>query len=425
MRDDNQNNDVTRSAQAVPIPCISPTLLQHYFDLFCRFIGKEDSKPFRSFSYGFLDETEGYKAQANIEGRKLLEAHTWKEGDIGTGSILKRVIAAIEKPEHNLVQVDARYGEQSKGHYALLQARNDRQQRTKWEKVLFQLFRREDYASDAEIFDQIIELGCQRYTVITYLFFLKNKRRYVPNSSPETFDNVFHALGASNFSTARRCSWENYKTFLSLTSQVLSFLREEMEEPVDFLDAHSFLWVVASHILKQSSIPRLPIIIPEELRLLPMGPVTPRRPLQNGPILFDEEKMQREQKENTKTGRKAEELVYEAEVAALRKAGKQELSKNVRIVSQDMSLGYDISSYTVDGKEKHIEVKGTKLQNGGVFFLTANELLRSKEVEDYFLFVVTGIGSEHPKIHYVSDPDFQSDFFQMEPTGYRVRYTAK
>jgi hypothetical protein len=308
----------------------------------------------------------------------------------------------------------------------MLDARKDPSKQRDWEKVLYKLYRNDDAASDQQAFDEMVTLAGKRYALISYLFFLKNRRKYVPNS-PTNFDRAFEALGAPEFSTSHQCSWENYRIFLALIAQVNEFLRGEMEElgeEVELLDAHSFLWVVSRDLIPRVAVPHAVVLVPQELHLRPMEPPAPRKPSRNGPVLFDEASMLREQKENAKTGHLAEQLVKDAEVAALEKAGKVELSKKVQIVSQDMSLGYDVLSFTPDGREKHIEVKGTKVQNGGAFFLTANELARSKEVPDYFLYVVTGIGTDHVQIHYLAGPDFQSNHFRLEPTGYRVRYMA-
>ena len=50
-------------------------------------------------------------------------------------------------------------------------------------------------------------------------------------------------------------------------------------------------------------------------------------------------------------------------------------------------LGYDILSYDLDGNVKYIEVKTTKGKCNSTFFITQNELEKSKIVkEKYFLY---------------------------------------
>lgn len=406
------------------MPILSYTLLHQYFSLFQKYTEERDGHPLRSFSYGFLAQKEGYKGRLYDEARILLNFHLWQENQIGSGSILESVISAIEHKDNNIVKHQARYGEESREHYSLLEAKENPAKRREWEQSLFQLYRNDDPTSDREVFERMLDLAGKRYALISYLLFLKNKRRYVPNS-PTNFDRAFEALGATNFRTSHQCSWENYQAFLSLITQAKLFLDEEMQESVDLLDAHSFLWIVSRDLIKHSSPPSTTVVVPEELHLKPVAHTPPRRTKHNGPLLFDEASMLKEQKEHGRIGRLAEQVVFAAEVALLEKMGKPELAKKVQIVSQDMSLGYDILSYYPDGEEKRIEVKGTTSQHGGIFYLTANELLRSEEVPGYHLYIVTGIGTDHLRIRYIAGPSFRTEEFALEPLSYRVRYHAE
>jgi hypothetical protein len=407
-----------------PIPSLSYSQLQHFFTLFQQYIQESDGQPLRSFSYGKLDREEGYKSRLYEEARGILGFSNWKEGEIGSGTILEKTISAIELKENNIVKFQPRYGEDSREHKSLLDARGDKEKMNQWEKVLYHLYRIDDPLSDSAVFDEMVSLAGKRYALISYLFFLKNKRKYAP-ISPTNFDRAFHALGVSDFSTSHQCSWENYQTYLALISQVETFLRENMHEMVDLLDAHSFLWVVARDLVKLEVPQTRKALIPQEMKLTPVEPFKPKANSKHTPMLFDETTLLRDQKENSNTGKIAEMLVFDAEVAQLKKAGLEDLATKVKIVSVDMSLGYDIISYSSDGSEKHIEVKGTKSLGGGIFFLTANELRRSEEVPNYFLYIVTGIGTDKVSLHYVKGPNFQSGNFALEPLSYRVHYHAE
>ncbi len=408
----------------IPIPRLSPTLLERHFNLFRQYVEEQDGQPLRSFSYGFLDREEGYKGRLYEEARATLDFPSWTEKDIGSGNILERVIAAIERKDNNIVKYQPRYGETSREHRALLEAREHAENRQQWEQTLYRLFHDDDSSSDHAVFERMVQLAGKRYALLSYLFFLKNKRKYAP-ISPTNFDRAFAALGLPTFTTSHQCSWENYCAFLALIGQVEIFLREEMQEAVDLLDAHSFLWIVSRDLVKRSTSVRPVILIPEELQLQPVEKAALRKTGYNGPVLYDEAAQLLEQREHGKTGRIAEELVRDAEVAALQAAGRDDLAKRVQIKSQDMALGYDILSFAPDGSEKHIEVKGTKTPDGHVFYLTANELLRSQETPSYFLYIVTGVGTPQPRIHYVTGPDFRSEHFALEPLSYRVRYAPK
>lgn len=77
----------------------------------------------------------------------------------------------------------------------------------------------------------------------------------------------------------------------------------------------------------------------------------------------------------------------------------KKLAEQVRDVSDDVSLGYDIKSFTDDGQLKPIEVKavakwGTDLR----FFLSENERRRSQALPNYTFALVTNLDSDTPTI---------------------------
>lgn len=95
--------------------------------------------------------------------------------------------------------------------------------------------------------------------------------------------------------------------------------------------------------------------------------------------------------ENKLTGDLGELWVVQYEKEFLTKNGKANLAKKVKHVSKDEGdgLGYDILSYTLDGKEKYIEVKTTKASFDKTFYVTNNELEWSKRNPDqYYLYRV-------------------------------------
>jgi len=69
-----------------------------------------------------------------------------------------------------------------------------------------------------------------------------------------------------------------------------------------------------------------------------------------------------------------EKYVYEREIRKLLEARKEELAERVEAdVAKDHNKGYDILSYTVTGKELHIEVKATPGPLDTPFYITKNE----------------------------------------------------
>tara|TARA_Y100001936_G_scaffold133493_1_gene130546 strand:+ start:824 stop:1798 length:975 start_codon:yes stop_codon:yes gene_type:complete len=92
-----------------------------------------------------------------------------------------------------------------------------------------------------------------------------------------------------------------------------------------------------------------------------------------------------------KTGDLGELLVLEYEKNRLINEGKKELSHSVEHISQTEGdgAGYDIKSFSNDGKVKYIEVKTTKSNLSTDFFMTPSELDFSKlHANNYFLYRV-------------------------------------
>lgn len=98
---------------------------------------------------------------------------------------------------------------------------------------------------------------------------------------------------------------------------------------------------------------------------------------------------------NRELGRKGEEWVVGLERRLLREAGRNDLADRVRWVAKEDGdgLGYDISSFHVDGSEKPIEVKTT---NGGPttpFRVSENEVATSERLGNaYHLYRLFDFG---------------------------------
>ena len=123
------------------------------------------------------------------------------------------------------------------------------------------------------------------------------------------------------------------------------------------------------------------------------------------------------------TGDKGEKLVIKAEKERLEKAGFVDLAEKVEQISlKDDSLGYDVLSFEADESEirRHIEVKTTTYEDlGQGFYLTKNELDKSNELENYWLYIVLDINSSNPKIFREKEP-FKSDGYVLKESQYRV-----
>lgn len=103
---------------------------------------------------------------------------------------------------------------------------------------------------------------------------------------------------------------------------------------------------------------------------------------------------------NKRIGDLGEIFVYKQEKKYLKDNGAKGLAKKIEHVAktQGDGLGYDILSYDLNGDPKYIEVKTTKGNKNSTFFITRNELEKSKIKKDnYFLYRVYEYNEESEK----------------------------
>jgi HNH endonuclease len=228
-------------------PSIDEYLFERQFQRFTNHVVAKSGREFLSFtSNPYTKKEEGYKYAVFQNGGMTLGFEKWKKADIGGGKILRSVIAAIELKGSNLLKWQGRWGETSKPHYALHTALRDLARTKNYEELLFRLYCTDD---DNLIFDDLVKLIGRKYPVLSYLFFLKDRSRYMP-IAPTYFDKAFEMLGAE-FSAGKKCSWENYLTYNNLLMQTNSLLSERLCD-VSLLDAHSFAWMLATKLAKNS-----------------------------------------------------------------------------------------------------------------------------------------------------------------------------
>jgi len=92
---------------------------------------------------------------------------------------------------------------------------------------------------------------------------------------------------------------------------------------------------------------------------------------------------------NRTLGRAGEERVLAHELSSLRASGRDDLARRVRWVSRDDGdgAGYDIASFTIDGKPRLIEVKTTNGWERTPFHITRNELdVADRHRQEWCLF---------------------------------------
>ena len=94
---------------------------------------------------------------------------------------------------------------------------------------------------------------------------------------------------------------------------------------------------------------------------------------------------------NRALGHAGEECVFRHEIHVLRQSGREDLARRVRWISQEDGdgAGYDIASFTAEGRERLIEVKTTNGWERTPFHILRNELeVANERHDDWHLFRV-------------------------------------
>lgn len=126
-----------------------------------------------------------------------------------------------------------------------------------------------------------------------------------------------------------------------------------------------------------------------------------------------------------KYGLMGEELVLEYEKDRMRSLGKIDLVDSVKWASKESdSFGYDIQSFDmVNGKivPIYIEVKTTSSPVDVDFFVSVNELEKSKELADsYYVYRIYDVNSTEPQM-YRAKGEITKNFI-LDPVTFRARY---
>jgi hypothetical protein len=106
----------------------------------------------------------------------------------------------------------------------------------------------------------------------------------------------------------------------------------------------------------------------------------------------------------------------------LRDAGREDLASQVVHVSsiEGDSAGYDVRSFTVDGRVRYIEVKTTRGPSDTRFFMSANEVEFSKKSgSSYALYRLFNFGRTVTVDAYVLEGDVTAKL-TLRATQFRV-----
>lgn len=128
--------------------------------------------------------------------------------------------------------------------------------------------------------------------------------------------------------------------------------------------------------------------------------------------------LEREQR-NQIVGKSGEEIALEFERWRLIKAGKESLADKVEWVSQTQGdgLGFDIRSWSENGKDRFIEVKSTKLTKEAPIFFTNAEYTFARDHRDrFYLYRVFNLQKE-PRLFMVKGA--YDEFCRPTPIQYK------
>ncbi|WP_070138417.1 DUF3883 domain-containing protein [Crocinitomix algicola] len=398
---------------------ISPLRFETVFENFKEYIKELSNKPFVNFSAGYMHYREAYKMEIRSAALLLMDTKNWHESDVGSGKILKKLISAIEIKGNNLVQIHHKWGPYTAEHSALIKLHEEKTNLDKVEEILFRFYT--SSVNNEDYFEKLKQLFGARFSLIAYLFFLKDGRKFLPIST-SNFEYAFNQVGLG-LKLKSRANWPTYLSFLNRVREVQKLIEVQMDEEITLIDAHSFLWLIGyknkfKDWLTNQSQKALPQIIESDISPKNTRQATTREtsssilPVSSVDFATIEEARRQ-------SGRKAEEVVIEYEKDKLHSAGREDLAAKVLDCSSRLGMGYDVLSFTLAGKEKHIEVKNC---NSNSFYITANELAVSQQDPLYYIYLVKR-EETRTEIRVISTPELNnSDSFLLEPQTFKVSF---
>jgi len=212
--------------------------LQKLHDKFLYFVKIENNEIFINFKdCKIFQKEEGYKEQIYNEARSILTNELPKKPTFGNGDIHKIIVSTINvtadySQPNNLVNYWT-----VKDNFKKIIVSND------LEETLFKFYK--TYEVDEDYFFNELHKLKLSYNLIAYLFFIKDREKYLPISQ-QRFNKIFESLKIQF--DMNETSWDNYKTFISIIKDVKDFLKKNKIKTT-LLDAHSFVWFTGNRIL--------------------------------------------------------------------------------------------------------------------------------------------------------------------------------
>ncbi|WP_417350155.1 DUF3883 domain-containing protein [Ferrimonas sp.] len=128
------------------------------------------------------------------------------------------------------------------------------------------------------------------------------------------------------------------------------------------------------------------------------------------------------QEHNRELGLRGEELVLKHEKKLLQDAGRNDLADRVEhIALTDSAAGYDLLSFDDKGQPKYIEVKTTRKSSQTPFYISSNEVERSKKYgQSYWIYRLFNYGSNSEEICFFKLRGPADESLMLEANSYKA-----
>ena len=214
---------------------------------------------------------------------------------------------------------------------------------------------------------------------------------------------------------------------MNVIRQVKNYLEDNLGEHINFIDAHSFLWLIGYQNrlrkwINQQGLPK-PEMVFNAFDVYPINNSNnQRRTIPNESVRDSNIDWDKENRKKRIKGRRAEELVMEYERRRLVDLDKSYLAEKIEDYSTRYSKGFDVLSFNEDGTPRNIEVKASG-SNG--FIITRNELTKSENNPNYWIYILNEMKKE-VQIKKIKAPSLRNQSqFKLEPKDYYVSFSIE
>ena len=382
------------------------------------------NQEFRGFNAGVLVETEKYKYDLRHQCISILDLETWTNDIVGKGIIANKLLECFQLKGNNLLGDKRGVGQKTLSYYKLLLALNEKEEIAFIETIAYNLFILGQ--DNQNTFERFIDFFGKKYSVLGFLFFLYNNKKYLPIST-SNFEHAFRVLGNES-KLQKNCSWDNYINYINVIKEIKLAIETEYDESINLLDAHSYCWLIGyknRYISWLSSKDKTPSIVYRSVPISTKG----KKKNSNAEKEFEVPDLNQKEsnvdwdKENRKRrlkGEAAEEHVRLYERERLTNEGRDDLAEKVKDYSKMLGQGFDVLSFNNDGSHRKIEVKAS---DSNSFLITSNELKMSQQ-DNYWIYLVSEKKGEIV-IRQISSPKLNnSEKFTLIPKNYQVIFNT-